>query len=81
MLALELPQEVEQHFQEVVQTRYHGNVQEAVMSLLRLHDRYGWKEQFREDVEAIRTDVRQQGGISEKTIDEAIATYRRRQSR
>ena len=80
MLALELSEEVEQHFQEVVQTQYHGNVQEAVMSLLRLHDRYGWKEQFREDVEAIRTEVRQQGGVSDEVIDEAVATYRQRQS-
>ncbi len=80
MLALKLPKEVEQQFQEVVQTRYHGNVHEAMVSLLRLHDRYGWKEQLCKDVESVRTEVRQQGGISDETIDEAITTYRRRQS-
>ncbi len=80
MLAIELPKEVEQHFQEVVQIRYHGNVQKAMVSLLRLHDRYGWKEQLREDVESVRTEVRQQGGVSDEAIDEAISTYRRGQS-
>ena len=80
MLALELPKEVEQHFQEVVRTHYHGDVQEAMISLLRLYDRYGWKEQFREDVESIRAEVRRHGGVSEDAIDEAIATYRRGQS-
>ncbi len=79
MLAIELPKEVEQRFQEVVQIRYHGNVKKAMMSLLRLHDRYGWKEQLREDVESVRTEVRQQGGISDEAIDEAVSTYRRGQ--
>jgi len=78
MLAIELPKEVEQHFQKVVQTQYHGDVQEAIVSLLRLHDQYGWKKQFRDDVESVRAEVRQHGGISEDAIDEAIATYRRR---
>lgn len=80
MLALELPKEVEQHFQEVVRTQYHGDVQEAMISLLRLYDRYGWKEQFREDVESIRVEVRRHGGISEDAIDDAIAAYRRGKS-
>ncbi len=80
MFAFNLPEEDEQHFQEVVQIRYHGNVQDAMASLLRLHDRYGWKEQLREDVESVRTEVRRQAGISDKAIDEAISTYRRRRS-
>ena len=80
MLALELPKEVEQHFQEVVRTRYHGDAQEAMASLLRLHDRYGWKEQFRADVKSVRADVHRQGGISDEAIDEAISRYRRRPS-
>lgn len=79
MLAIDLPKEVEQHFYDVVNTRYHGNIQEAMMSLLQLHDRYGWKEQFRKDVEAIRTEVRQHGGVKEEAIEKAIAAYRRRQ--
>ncbi len=77
MLALHLPKEVEQRFQDVVQTRYHGNVQDASVSLLRLHDRYGWKERLRQNVESIRAEVRQQGGISKESIDEAITNYRR----
>ena len=80
MLALELPEEVEQRFHEVVRTQYHGNVKEAMISLLQLYDRYGWKIQFRDDVESIRTEVRRQGGISEDAIDEAISTYRQGQS-
>ncbi|MCP4399955.1 MAG: hypothetical protein GY801_21940 [bacterium] len=80
MLALEVSKEIEQHFHEVVQTRYHGDVQEAMMSLLRLYDRYGWKEQLRNDVESIRAEVHRQGGISDDAVDDAIAQYRRRSS-
>lgn len=77
MLALELPKEVEQHFYEVVRTRYHGDAQEAMISLLRLYDLYGWKEQLRNDVTAVRAEVQRQGGISDEAIDEAILQYRR----
>jgi len=77
MLTLELPTEIEQHFQEIVQTKYHGDIQMAVSSLLKLYDKYGWKEQLREDVDAIRSEVSQQGGISSETIDDAIKTYRK----
>ena len=77
MLALELPKEIEQHFHEVVETRYHGDAQKAMMSLLRLYDRYGWKEQLRDDVESVRAEVHHQGGISEDVIDDAIARYRK----
>ena len=80
MLTLELPKEVEQHFHKVVRTQYHGDAQEAMISLLRLYDRYGWKEQLWDDVESIRTEVHRQGGVSEETIDEAISRYRRRSS-
>ena len=76
MLSLELPTDIEQHLKEVVQKSYHGNVQVAITSFLRLHEKYGWKEQFREDVEAIRAEVRRQGGVSSKTIDDAIIRYR-----
>ena len=80
MLTLELPTEIEQHFQELVRTKYHGDIQMAVRSLLNLYDKYGWKEQLREDVETIRSEVTRQGGISSATIDEAITTYRTQQS-
>ncbi|MBC8231351.1 hypothetical protein H8E77_17505 [bacterium] len=77
MLTIDLSTEIEQHFEEVVQKNYNGNVQEAIASLLRLHDKYGWKEQLREDVEAIRAEVRRKGGITSQAIDDAINTYRK----
>jgi hypothetical protein len=76
MLSLELSKEVEQHLREVVQKSYQGNIQIAIASLLKLHDKYAWKEQLREDVEAIRTEMRKKGGINSQTIDNAIARYR-----
>jgi hypothetical protein len=77
MLSIELPTDVEHHLKEVVQKSYNGNLQVAITSFLRLHEKYGWKEQLREDVESIRSEVRQKGGISSKTIDEAITRYRK----
>ncbi len=79
MLSLELPTEIEQHLKQIVQKNYHGNFQIAMTAFLRLHEKYGWKEQFREDVEAIRSAVRQQGGISSQTIEDAIRRYRNQQ--
>jgi len=79
MLSIELTTDLEQHLQSVVQKSYHGNVQVAIASFLRLHEKYGWKEQFCKDVEAIRAEVRRQGGISSRTIDEAITQYRTQQ--
>ena len=76
MLSIELPKDVEQHLKEVVQKSYHGDVQIAITSFLRLHEKYGWKEQFREDVNAIRAEVRRQGGVSSQTIHDAIIRYR-----
>jgi len=78
MLTINLSTEIEQHFIEAVQKNYNGNFQETIVSLLRLHDKHGWKEQFREDVEVIRTEVRQKGGINSQAIDDAINTYRKR---
>ena len=77
MLSLDLPTDIEQHLQEVVQKSYNGNLQVAITSLLRLHEKYGWKEQFREDIEAIRSEVRRKGGISSTAIDDAIIRYRK----
>ncbi len=76
MLTIKLPTEIEQHLKEVVQKNYNGNIQVAILSFLRLHEKYGWKEQLREDVEAIRSEVHQKGGISSRAIDEAITRYR-----
>lgn len=44
MITIELPSDIEQQFREVVQESYHGNIQEAFSSFLRLHEKYGWKE-------------------------------------
>jgi hypothetical protein len=77
MLSVELPAEIENHFRDVVEKEYHGNMQEAFVSLLRLHEKYGWKQQLREDVGAIREEVRQRGGITSGTIDDAISRYRK----
>lgn len=77
MLSLELSTETEKQFREVVQKSYHGNIQIAVASLLKLHDKYGWKERLREDVEAIRSEVRRKGGIDSQTIGNAVAKYRK----
>ncbi len=45
--------------------------------MLKLHDKYGWKEQLREDVEAVRAEVRKKGGINSLTIDNAVKRYRK----
>jgi hypothetical protein len=80
MLSIELPTDVEQHLKEIVQKSYHGDVQIAISSFLRLHEKYGWKEQFREDVNAIRNEVRRQGGVSSHMIDDAINRYRKQKN-
>ena len=77
ILSLELSKDVEQHFQEVIQKCYQGNIQVAIASLLKLHEKYAWKEQLRADVETIRTEVRKKGGIDSRTIDNAITRYRK----
>jgi hypothetical protein len=45
--------------------------------VLKLHEKYGWKEQLHEEVKSIRDEVRRQGGIKEKAIDDAVARYRK----
>jgi hypothetical protein len=42
-----------------------------------LHEKYGWQEQLHKEVKSIRAEVRRQGGIKEKAIDDAIARYRK----
>lgn len=77
MLAVELPAEVETRFRDVVEKKYHGNMQEAFISLLRLFEKYGWKEQLRSDVDVIRAEVHKKGGMTPRTIDETISKYRK----
>ena len=76
MITLQLPEALEKHFWEVVQESYSGNLQAAVIAFLRLHDKYGWKEQLRQDVQAVRREVRRRRGIKAKAIDTAIYKYR-----
>ena len=77
MLSIDLPSDIEKRFKSVVQKSYHGNLPYAIVSFLKLHEKYGWKEQLLEDVESIRSEVRKQGGIRSKEIDNAIKRYRK----
>jgi hypothetical protein len=47
-----------------------------MVAFLKLHEKYGWKEQLRTDVKSIRAEVHRQGGIKEETIEDAINRYR-----
>jgi hypothetical protein len=76
MITLDLPEDLEKHFWHVVRDNYRGDLQAAVIAFLQLHDKYGWKEQFVRDVESIREEVRQKGGITEKDIEDAVRKYR-----
>lgn len=40
-------------------------------------DKQSQKEQFRKDVASIRAEIRRVGGITQKTIDDAIKRYRK----
>lgn len=77
MISIDLPRVLEKHFWEIVREDYNGDLQAAITAFLRLHEKFGWKEQLREDVESIRSEVRQKGGIKAKTIDDAIKRYRK----
>jgi hypothetical protein len=46
MITLDLPEVFEKHFWDVVRDSYSGDLQIAMAAFLRLHDKYGWKEQF-----------------------------------
>ena len=76
MLSIDLPTDIERNFKNVVQDYYNGNLQAAISSFLKLHKKYGWKEQLIEDVESIRSEVRKKGGITDKAINDAIGQYR-----
>ena len=76
MLSIDLPSDIEKILNNVVQDSYNGNLQYAIISFLKLHEKYGWKEQLLHDVESIRSEVRRKGGIKSKEIDDAIRKYR-----
>jgi len=81
MLSINLPTKLEKRLQEVVQDKYHGNFQVAFGMFLKLHEKYAWKEQFREDVESIRAEIRRKGGITSQTIAQTIRTYRQQKGK
>jgi hypothetical protein len=77
MLSINLPTTVEKQLWEVVHDSYDGNLQAAITAFLKLHKKYGWKEQLLEDVRSIRSEVRRKGGIKAKTINDAVERYRK----
>ncbi|NIR49988.1 hypothetical protein GWO43_15935 [candidate division KSB1 bacterium] len=77
MISIDLPTPLEEHFWDVMKDDYNGDVQAAIQAFLELHERYAWKEQLREDVESIRSEVRREGGIKTQEIDDAIKKYRK----
>jgi len=76
MISIDLPTTLEKHFWKVVRDSYHGDLQAAIKAFLKLHEKYGWKEQLVEDVKSIRVEVRRRGGIKEEFIEDAIQKYR-----
>ena len=77
MISIELSPDIERQFLGVIRDSYDGNSQNAIVTLLRLHRRYGWKEQLRQNVDSVRAEVRRRGGISSEDIDNAIKRYRK----
>ncbi|MDQ1352595.1 MAG: hypothetical protein QG657_2901 [Acidobacteriota bacterium] len=80
MLSIELPTNIEKHFIDMIKSSYNGNVKSAIISLMKMHDKYRWKEQLADDVNAIRKEVRRKGGIHSKDIESAIKKYRKNKS-
>ena len=76
MISIEISPDIEKQFTEVVRDSYDGNSQVAIVTLLRLHRKYGWKEQLRQNVASVRAEVRRKGGITSEDIDNAIKKYR-----
>jgi hypothetical protein len=68
MIALNLPISLEKHFREIVRDSYADNLQVTIAAFLQLHNKYGWKEQLRQDVEAVRGEVRRRGGSKPKRL-------------
>jgi hypothetical protein len=76
MITLDLPETLEKYFWNVVRDNYNGDVQAAMSTLLNLHEKHGWKEQFVKDIQSVRAEVQRRGGIKEKTIEEGVKRYR-----
>ncbi len=76
MISIELSPDIEKQFLGVIRDSYDGNSQTAIVTLLKLHRKYGWKEQLRQNVDSVRAEVHRRGGISSEDIDNAIKKYR-----
>jgi hypothetical protein len=76
MITLDLPETLEKHFWNIVRDSYHGDLQAAVIAFLKLHEKYGWKEQFVQDIRSVREEVHRTGGINERAIAEGVKRYR-----
>ena len=76
MITLDLPETLEQHFWHIVRDNYNGDLQAVVTAFLKLHEKYGWKEQFVKDIKSVREEVRNKGGIKVKTIEDTVRRYR-----
>lgn len=77
MISIELAPEIERQFLGLVRDSYDGDLQDAMVTLLRLHQKYGWKEKLRRNVDSVRAEVRRRGGVSSEHIDNAIKEYRK----
>ncbi len=77
MISIELSPDIEKQFAEIVCNSYDGDVQRAINALIKLHKKYGWKEQLAQDVGSVRAEVRKKGGIRAESIDNAIKKYRK----
>ena len=56
---------------------YNGDLQAEITSFLKLHEKFAWKKQLREDIESIRSEVRLKGAVKAETINETIKKYRK----
>ena len=77
MISIELSPEIEKRFTDIVYESFDGDLQKAITTLMELHQKYGWKDQLRQDVKSVRAEVTRQGGINAKTVDNAIKRYRK----
>jgi hypothetical protein len=77
MISIELSPDIEKQLLGIIRDSYDGNTQNAIVTLLKLHRKYGWKEQLRQNVDSVRAEVRRRGGIRSEDIGNAIKRYRR----
>ena len=76
MISIDLPDPLEKQFLAVITDCYGGDLQQAIVALLQLQKKYGWKEQLLSDVESVREEVRRTSGITAEEIDNAVKKYR-----